>query len=30
MHDDTPFTKVHALLIAGGILIGYLIAMRLF
>jgi hypothetical protein len=30
MHDDTPFKRVHALLIAGGILFAHLIATRLF
>jgi hypothetical protein len=30
MHDDTPFTRLHALIIAAGILLGHLIATRLF
>jgi hypothetical protein len=30
MHDDTPFTRAHALIIAAGILFAHLIATRLF
>jgi hypothetical protein len=30
MHDDIPFTRVHALIIAGGVLFAHLIATRLF
>jgi hypothetical protein len=30
MHDDISFTKLHALIIAAGILLGHLIATRLF
>jgi hypothetical protein len=30
MHDDIQFNRLHALIIAAGILLGYLTASRLF